>query len=75
MWTVIVQATGDDRFVIWLLDTKGPQIRGPDGGDEHLGYLEAEARFRLTEFYKLSDEVADLLIRSARANNTTTASD
>ena len=71
IWTVIVQTTGDNRFAIWLFDPKGPHIRGPDGGEDQSGYLETDARTRLIEFYKLSKEAADLLIRSARDNNTT----
>jgi hypothetical protein len=72
MWTVIVSPTGEGRFAIWLFDPKGPHIRGPDGGKDYLGYVETDARSRLVEFYKLSEDAADFLIQGAKANNTTT---
>jgi len=73
-WNIIVQPVRregtNDRFAIWLFDPEGPHIRGPDGGEAHLGYLEDELREALIETYEQSAENAEALIQHAKIKAT-----
>jgi len=70
-WHAIVEAirnAGDeDRFVIWEFDPQTTGKLGPDGGEGHKGYTEAEVRKRLAEGYGITGAAIEELIAKAKA--------
>jgi hypothetical protein len=73
-WQVVVQrlhpkTAGDEtRFVVWQFDSATPGgIKGPDGGNEHRGYTEAELRTLLADIYERPEHVINSLIHIARS--------
>jgi hypothetical protein len=76
-WNVSVQSIGrigteEPRFVVMLFDPQGPHIRGPDGGKDHAGYIEADVRRVLAEDHGLPNAAIDSLIENAKSYSPTT---
>jgi hypothetical protein len=61
-WKITLAPAENNRFCIFLLDTDGLKIKGPDGGGTNEGYSLDQLPCILKETYDFSDaEVDDIL--------------
>lgn len=66
-WRVAVAPENDSRFVVWLVDVAGLQVKGPDGGAAHEGYTADELHPVLRNNYGLSASEITERIAAAKA--------
>ena len=64
-WRVAVAPVDADRYCFMLIDVRAAALRGPDGGDDNLGYSAEQLRNVARDRYGLSNREIETRIAAA----------